>query len=162
MEKHKPLQLKLKARKTPAPRGVAPREKRPGVVAPEPVFQERKTMSKENPDETESNGSKLLTDGGRNVDHRDTRWKKFGSVSVATVSLEPFIYNDLEAIVDDFDSRIQLHPSDPGEVNIEATFKGSQGENDVRLGGILQLTPDQADALAEALTDCAEAARESE
>jgi len=111
-------------------------------------------MSKENADETES------TDSTTNP--RDTRWKKFAPVRTSTVKLEPFIFNELEHFVDSSEARIQLHPTDPGAVNIGFTITGEKDGNGVELGGIMQLSPDQADALAEALTDCAESARESE
>jgi len=113
-------------------------------------------MSKDNPDETES------TDSNTNPNQRDTRWKKFAPVSVATVELAPYIYNDLEDYVDNLETRIQLHRTDPGAVYLGFTITGDKDENDVHLGGITILSPQQADALADALLECAESAREAE
>jgi len=103
-----------------------------------------------------------VTDGGADADPRDTRWKKFAPVAVATVELEPYIYNALEHSVDNLETRVELHPTRPGIVKLGFTITGDKDGNDVHLGGITDLSPEQADELADALLECAESAREAE
>ena len=90
--------------------------------------------------------------------NRDTKWVKFAPASVGTVKLEPFTHVDLEGVVSDLEVRIQLHPSDPGKVNVGFTVSGSKNGNGVHTGAIANLSPEQAEELAESLTECVAAA----
>lgn len=99
-------------------------------------------------------------DGDRDVDQRDTRWKKFAPTSVGTIIIPPHIRVELETVAEELETRVQLHSPDPNTVYLSHTVKDFDGENSIRTGGITELTADQADALAESLHDCAEIARE--
>ena len=99
------------------------------------------------------------TDGGRNVDERDTRWKKFAPTSVGTIKIDPYTYVELDATPAELETEIQIHPSDPDTVYLQFSTTGTTDGQDVRASSISKLTADQADALADALVEAAEGAR---
>lgn len=96
------------------------------------------------------------------VDDRDDRWTKFAPASVGMLKLEPYVHVELDTIAADLETRIELHPSSPGEVNIGFSTAGTTDGNELRAGSITKLSPDQAEALAAALLECAEGARRQE
>jgi len=86
----------------------------------------------------------------------DTHWAKSAPTPITTFEL-----GDLLRIIDYADGRVEheVRPSDPGTVNLETNFSGEREGTPIRHGGIAELTPDQAEALAAALVEGAGQAR---
>jgi len=85
-------------------------------------------------------------------------WSWSGDATVASAHLPPYLHTELDAIHDDMEGIVILHPSDPHQVNIDFTVS-VPSDPAIELGGIVALSPAKAEQLAESLLACADQAR---
>ena len=85
-------------------------------------------------------------------------WSWSGDAPVATAYLPPYLQAELDAIHDDMDGMVTLHPSDPHQVNVDFTVR-VPSDPATKLGGIIALSPAKAEQLAKSLLACADQAR---